>query len=140
MSFDITGIGSVLDFGGKLIDRFFPDKKIADAAKLEMFKAQQAGEFKQLDQVFELEKGCRRHSKKTIATSSKTLPLTNELFKNDALIFDNLKENQIIFSDGNEMEQLSKLIEARYPSLKSCFGFADSLNEDSNIQNANYNG
>jgi galactose mutarotase-like enzyme len=44
-------------------------------------------------EVFELEKGCRKHSKKTIATSSKTLLLTNELFKNDALIFDNLKAN-----------------------------------------------
>jgi hypothetical protein len=54
---DITGIGSVLDFGGKLIDRIWPDPAQRDAAKLELFKAQQAGEFKELDQVFELAKG-----------------------------------------------------------------------------------
>ena len=51
---DITGIGSVLDFGGKLIDRIWPDPAQRDAAKLELFKAQQAGEFKQMDQVFQL--------------------------------------------------------------------------------------
>lgn len=50
---DITGIGSVLDFGGKLIDRIWPDPAQRDAAKLELFKAQQAGEFKAMDQAFE---------------------------------------------------------------------------------------
>ena len=56
MGMDITGIGSVLDFGGKLIDRIWPDPAQRDAAKLELFKAQQAGEFKALDQAFELAK------------------------------------------------------------------------------------
>jgi hypothetical protein len=52
MSFD--PITAVLDVAGKLIDKFFPDPNQAAAAKLEMFKAQQAGEFKQLDQDFQL--------------------------------------------------------------------------------------
>lgn len=56
MAWDITGIGSVLDLGGKLIDRLWPDPAQRDAAKLELFKAQQAGEFKEMDQVFELAK------------------------------------------------------------------------------------
>lgn len=54
---DITGIGSVLDFGSKIIDRIWPNPAERDAAKLELFKAQQAGEFKALDQAFELAKG-----------------------------------------------------------------------------------
>jgi hypothetical protein len=56
MSFDITGIGSVLDFAGKIIDRVFPDPAARDAAKFEMFKAQQAGDFKEMEQEFELAK------------------------------------------------------------------------------------
>lgn len=53
---DITGISSVLDFGSKIIDRVWPDPQQAAAAKLELFKAQQAGEFKEMDQAFELAK------------------------------------------------------------------------------------
>jgi hypothetical protein len=53
---DITGISSVLDFGSKIIDRVWPDPAQAAAAKLELFKAQQAGEFKEMDQAFELAK------------------------------------------------------------------------------------
>lgn len=53
---DITGIGSVLDFGSKIIDRIWPDATQRDAAKLELFKAQQAGEFKEMDQAFDLAK------------------------------------------------------------------------------------
>jgi len=51
---DITGIGSVLDFGGKIIDRIWPNPAERDAAKLELFKAQQAGEFKEMDQAFDI--------------------------------------------------------------------------------------
>lgn len=54
--FDITGIGSVLDFGSKIIDRVWPDPTQAAAAKLELFKAQQAGDFKEMDQAFEIAK------------------------------------------------------------------------------------
>lgn len=56
MGFDITGIGSILDFGGKIIDKIFPDPNAAAAAKLELFKAQQAGEFKELDAQIEIAK------------------------------------------------------------------------------------
>jgi hypothetical protein len=56
MNMDITGIGSLLDFGGKIIDRIWPDPAQRDAAKLELFKAQQAGEFKEMEQAFELAK------------------------------------------------------------------------------------
>lgn len=54
MGMDITGLGSVFDFGSKIIDKLWPDKAQADAAKLELFKAQQAGDFKEMDQVFQL--------------------------------------------------------------------------------------
>jgi hypothetical protein len=53
---DLTGIGSVFDFGGKLLDKIFPDETQRAAAKLELFKAQQAGEFKEMDQAFEIAK------------------------------------------------------------------------------------
>lgn len=50
---DITGIGAVMDFGGKIIDRIWPDPAAAATAKLELFKAQQAGEFKEMEMVFD---------------------------------------------------------------------------------------
>lgn len=53
---DLLGLGSVLDFGGKIIDKIFPDPNAAAAAKLELFKAQQAGAFKQMDAEVELAK------------------------------------------------------------------------------------
>lgn len=56
MGFDVTGLGSVFDFGSKIIDKIWPDPAKRDEAKLELFKAQQAGQFKELDQAFELAK------------------------------------------------------------------------------------
>ena len=53
---DLTGLGSVFDFGSKVIDKIWPDHAQRDAAKLEFFKAQQAGEFKEMEEVFELAK------------------------------------------------------------------------------------
>lgn len=67
---DITGIGSVFDFGAKIIDRIWPDPATAAAAKLELFKAQQAGEFKEADQVFELAKGQQEINKVEAANAS----------------------------------------------------------------------
>lgn len=67
---DITGIGSVMEFGSKLIDRLWPDPAQRDAAKLELFKAQQAGEFKEADQVFELAKGQQEINKVEAASTS----------------------------------------------------------------------
>jgi hypothetical protein len=53
---DVTGIGSVFDFGGKVLDKIFPDETQRAAAKLGLFKAQQAGEFKEMEIAFELSK------------------------------------------------------------------------------------
>jgi hypothetical protein len=53
---DITGIGSIFDLGSKILDKVFPDPEKRDAAKLELFKAQQAGELAGLSQEFELAK------------------------------------------------------------------------------------
>ena len=50
MGFDITGLGSVFDFGGKIIDKLFPDKSEADKVKLQMLTLQQQGEFKELEE------------------------------------------------------------------------------------------
>jgi len=49
MGLDITGIGSVFDFGGKVIDKLFPDKDAAAKAKYELFQLQQSGELKELE-------------------------------------------------------------------------------------------
>lgn len=41
-------ITAVLDIGGKVFDRFFPDPTQATAAKLELYKLQQSGELAQI--------------------------------------------------------------------------------------------
>lgn len=53
---DLIGISSILDFGGKLMDRIFPDPETRDAAKLELFKAQQQGLFKEIEAELEAAK------------------------------------------------------------------------------------
>lgn len=45
---DLTGLGSLFDFGSKLIDKIIPDQTQREAAKLELIKAQKAG---QLDEI-----------------------------------------------------------------------------------------
>lgn len=40
-------ITAALDLGGKIIDKIFPDKQAADAAKLRLFEMQQNGELQQ---------------------------------------------------------------------------------------------
>lgn len=42
-------ISAGMDLIGKAIDRFVPDPQAAAAAKLEMYKAQQSGEFKAIE-------------------------------------------------------------------------------------------
>jgi Protein of unknown function (DUF3154). len=49
MGFDITGIGSIFDFGSKILDKVLPDKEAANKAKLELMLLQQNGEFKELE-------------------------------------------------------------------------------------------
>lgn len=41
---DLTGLGSLFDFGSKVLDKIFPDPVKAQEAKLELFKLQQNGE------------------------------------------------------------------------------------------------
>ncbi len=67
---DITGIGSVLDFGGKILDKIFPDPAQKAAAQLELYKAQQAGEFKEMDQAFALMQGQQDINKVEAANAS----------------------------------------------------------------------
>jgi hypothetical protein len=47
---NLTGIGSIFEFGGKLIDKIFPDPAMRDAAKLELLKAEQAGNLEEMKQ------------------------------------------------------------------------------------------
>lgn len=46
---DLTGIGSVFDFGSKVIDKIFPDASERDKAKLELIKVQADGQLKELE-------------------------------------------------------------------------------------------
>jgi hypothetical protein len=54
MGFDITGLGSVFDFASKVIDKIFPDKTAAEAAKAKMLELQMQGEFKQLENEYNI--------------------------------------------------------------------------------------
>lgn len=45
---DITGLGAVFDFGGKVIDKLFPDKDAADKAKITLMELGQRGELADL--------------------------------------------------------------------------------------------
>jgi len=44
MGLDITGLGAVFDFGSKIIDKVFPDKNVAEQAKLKLIEMTQNGE------------------------------------------------------------------------------------------------
>lgn len=57
MAWDLTGLGSLFDFGGKLIDKLFPDPQKAQEAKIELFKLQQNGELAILAAQTDLAKG-----------------------------------------------------------------------------------
>lgn len=54
---DLTGLGSVFDFGSKVIDKIWPDKTEAEAAKLKLFELQQSGELQKLAIDADLAKG-----------------------------------------------------------------------------------
>lgn len=54
---DLTGLGSIFDFGSKVLDKIFPDPVKAQEAKLELFKLQQTGELAQLAAETDLAKG-----------------------------------------------------------------------------------
>ena len=67
---DLTGFGSIFDFGSKVIDKLFPDPEKANAAKLEMIKLQQSGEFKQIESALEMAKGQMEINKIEAASSN----------------------------------------------------------------------
>lgn len=50
-------VSALLDVGGKIIERLWPDPVQRDAAKLELFKLQQSGELAQLAAETDLAKG-----------------------------------------------------------------------------------
>lgn len=56
MAIDVAGFGSIADLVGKALDKIWPDPAERDAAKLALFKAQQDGAFKEMDETFELAK------------------------------------------------------------------------------------
>jgi hypothetical protein len=49
MGLDALGIGSIFDFGGKVIDKIFPNKDDANKAKIALMELQQKGELADLD-------------------------------------------------------------------------------------------
>ncbi len=67
---DITGIGSIFDFGSKVIDKIWPNAEDAQKAKLAMLQMQQAGEFKELEAQLELAKGQMEVNKVEAASGS----------------------------------------------------------------------
>jgi hypothetical protein len=54
---DLTGLGSVFDFGSKLIERIWPDPAQRAQATLELTKLQQSGELQKLALETDLLKG-----------------------------------------------------------------------------------
>ena len=54
MGLDITGFGTIFDFGSKIIDKIFPDKTAADKAKFDLLTQQQAGQLTELQNDFNL--------------------------------------------------------------------------------------
>lgn len=50
--FDLNPLGPILEIGGKIIDKIWPDKDAADRAKLELIKLQQSGELAELEKRF----------------------------------------------------------------------------------------
>ncbi|MFZ4441538.1 MAG: holin family protein [Syntrophales bacterium] len=54
---DITGIGSIFDFGTSVINKIFPDKDQAEKAKLAMLQLQQEGAFKEIEANLRLAEG-----------------------------------------------------------------------------------
>ena len=66
----IDPVTAVLDIGSKLIDRLWPNPAERDAAKLALYKAQQEGEFKEQEQVFQLAKAQIEVNKEEAASTS----------------------------------------------------------------------
>ena len=54
---DITGLGSVFDFGSKVIDKIFPDPSQRDEAKFKLAQLEEAGELRELEFTKEMNRG-----------------------------------------------------------------------------------
>ncbi len=67
---DLTGIGAIFDFSGKVIDKIFPDQSQRDAAKLELIKLQESGELAKLASTTQLALGQLEVNKVEAASSS----------------------------------------------------------------------
>lgn len=70
MGLDITGLGAAFDFGSKIIEKIWPNPADREKAKIELFKLQQAGEFKQLDAMLEAGRQQTEINKVEAASSS----------------------------------------------------------------------
>lgn len=53
MNLDVTGLGSLSETLGKVIDRVWPDPQKAAEMKLEIFKAEQAGQLQEMKAVWD---------------------------------------------------------------------------------------
>lgn len=53
---DLTGIGSIFDFGGKLIDKLFPDPAQRDEAKFKLMELQDRGDLRELEVLVQSDK------------------------------------------------------------------------------------
>lgn len=62
------GVGALFNFGGKIIDKIWPDKIEAEKAKMRLFELQQQGAFKELEA--ELEKARMQVSVNTAEAQS----------------------------------------------------------------------
>jgi|SRR5690242_20143993 len=68
---DVTGLGSIFDFGSKLIERIWPDPAQRAQASLELAKLQQSGELQKLANETQLLQGQIDINKVEAASSSK---------------------------------------------------------------------
>jgi Holin of 3TMs, for gene-transfer release len=55
MGLDITGLGSVADLVGGVLDKIFPDKTKAAEAKAALMQAQLAGDLKTIDDQYQIQ-------------------------------------------------------------------------------------
>jgi len=53
---DVTGLGSVANLANNVLDKIFPDKTQADAAKAALAQAAQAGQLQEIQDQFDAEK------------------------------------------------------------------------------------
>lgn len=70
MGFDFTGLGSLFDFGSKIIDKIFPDKTQAEQAKAALKLAQEQGQLQEEQAAWDNAKAQLDVNKTEAASSS----------------------------------------------------------------------